>query len=292
MRTSGGDVAAGEVVNAAGAWAAPVAREAGLDLPVEPLRRQAAVTYPFDLLPEEMPMTIFAEDGFHLRVRDGRVLILWPDEPDVADPFDQSVDDTWLGTVFEMARSRVPCLMHASIDRKMLGRTLRDVAGRARVARRAPQVENLYLANGSSGHGVMHSPAIGQLLAEIMLDGAARWTHTRSDHPVSQKTNQTSHRGFYEIHYIPAGGSMREPKTLVEKVWERHVVHRAEGNERPTFAAPVAATPAVDMARRITKYKRSPQDTRRVSVVTGVNEPPAANRDLFMVSIEPIHWKR
>ena len=29
---------------------------------------------------------------------------------------------------------------------------------------------------------------------------------------------------------------MREPKTLVEKVWERHVVHRAEGNERPTFA--------------------------------------------------------
>jgi hypothetical protein len=56
-----------------------------------------------------------------------------------------------------------------------------------------------------------------------------RWTHTRSDHPVSQKTNQTSHRGFYEIHYIPEGGSMREPKTLVEKVWERHVVHRAEG---------------------------------------------------------------
>ena len=63
-------------------------------------------------------MTIFAEDGFHLRVRDGRVLILWPDELSVADPFDQSVDDTWLGTVFEMARSRVPCLMHASIDRK------------------------------------------------------------------------------------------------------------------------------------------------------------------------------
>jgi sarcosine oxidase, subunit beta len=38
---------------------------------------------------------------------------------------------------------------------------------------RAPDVENFYLANGSSGHGVMHSPALGQLLAEIMLDGAA-----------------------------------------------------------------------------------------------------------------------
>jgi sarcosine oxidase, subunit beta len=184
VRTSGGDVAAGEVVNAAGAWAAPVAREAGLDLPVEPLRRQAAVTYPFDLLPEEMPMTIFAEDGFHLRVREGRVLILWPDEPDVADPFDQSVDDAWLGTVFEMARSRVPCLRHASIDRESCWAGLYEMSpdGHAMLGR-AQQVENLYLANGSSGHGVMHSPAIGQLLAEIMLDGAAHTLNTHTLRP-------------------------------------------------------------------------------------------------------------
>ena len=38
----------------------------------------------------------------------------------------------------------------------------------------SPEVQNLYLANGSSGHGVMHSPAIGQLLAEIIVHGAAR----------------------------------------------------------------------------------------------------------------------
>jgi sarcosine oxidase subunit beta len=125
-------------------------------------------------------MTIFAEDGFHLRVRDGRVLILWPDEPDVADPFDQSVDDAWLGTVFEMARSRVPCLRHASIDRERCWAGLYEMSpdGHALLGR-APKVENLYLANGSSGHGVMHSPALGQLLAEIMLDGAA---HTLDAH--------------------------------------------------------------------------------------------------------------
>jgi hypothetical protein len=55
------------------------------------------------------------------------------------------------------------------------------------------------------------------------------------------------------------------------------VVHRAEG-ERPTFAAPVSATPAGDVARRITRHKRSAKTPRRVSVVTGVNEPLAANR--------------
>ena len=36
----------------------------------------------------------------------------------------------------------------------------------------APGCPNLYLINGSSGHGVMHAPALGHLLAEIILDGA------------------------------------------------------------------------------------------------------------------------
>jgi sarcosine oxidase subunit beta len=184
VRTSGGDVAAGSVVNAAGAWAALVAREAGLDLPVEPLRRQAAVTYPFDSLPEDMPMTIFAEDGFHLRVRDGRVLLLWPDEPDVADLFDTTLSDAWIESVVQMARSRVPCLAQASIDRERCWAGLYEMSpdGHALLGR-APGVENLYLANGSSGHGVMHAPALGQLLAEVILDGAARTLDTHALRP-------------------------------------------------------------------------------------------------------------
>jgi sarcosine oxidase subunit beta len=43
--------------------------------------------------------------------------------------------------------------------------------------------ENFYLANGSSGHGVMHSPALGQLLAEIILDGEARSLDVRPLRP-------------------------------------------------------------------------------------------------------------
>jgi sarcosine oxidase, subunit beta len=180
VRTSDGDVACGSVVNAAGAWAALVARAAGLDLPVEPLRRQAAMTHPFNALPEDMPMTIFAEDGFHFRVRDGRVMLLWPDEPDVADPFDQGVEDAWLGTVVEMARERVPCLARTSIDRERCWAGLYEMSpdGHALLGR-APGIDNFYLVNGSSGHGVMHAPALGQLLAEILLDGAA---HTLEVH--------------------------------------------------------------------------------------------------------------
>jgi sarcosine oxidase subunit beta len=143
-------------------------------VPVEPLRRRVAVTGPFDELPEDMPMTIFLEDGFHLRVRDGRVLLLLPDEPDAADPFDQSVEDAWVESVLGTARERVPCLEEASIDRAKCWAGLYEMSPDDHaLLGRVEEIDNLYLANGSSGHGVMHAPALGQLLAEIMLDGAA-----------------------------------------------------------------------------------------------------------------------
>ena len=173
--TSEGNIAANVVVNAAGAWAAQVAQDAGVEIPVMPLRRQVAITYPTNLLPEEMPMTIFVEDGFHLRVRDGRVLLLWPDQPEVVDPFDTAVSDAWIDEVVQRAHARIPCLKEAIIDRESCWAGLYEMSpDKHAILGKAPGVDNLYLANGSSGHGVMHAPALGQLLAEIILDGAAQ----------------------------------------------------------------------------------------------------------------------
>jgi sarcosine oxidase subunit beta len=39
----------------------------------------------------------------------------------------------------------------------------------------APGVEGLFLVNGFSGHGVMHSPASGRIAAELILYGASRF---------------------------------------------------------------------------------------------------------------------
>jgi sarcosine oxidase subunit beta len=182
--TTSGRMAARHFVNAAGAWAGVVARMAGVEIPVRPLCRKVAVTRPTDILPEEMPMTIFVDDGFHLRVRDGRVLLLWPDMPRGSDPFEACVEDEWLSEVVAKAHARVPCLRRATVDIESCWAGLYEMTpDKHAILGRAKGVENFYLANGSSGHGVMHSPALGQLLCEIILDGAATTLDTRALRP-------------------------------------------------------------------------------------------------------------
>jgi len=174
VETSSGPISVDAVVNAAGPWAGSVAAMAGVPLPVTPLRRQAAPTRPCDLLPERMPMTIFVGDGFHLRVRDGRILLLMP-TPGVPDrPFDASVDPEWIEDVTRTAHQRIPVLRDAVIDRDACWAGLYEMSpDHHAILGQAPGCPNLYLINGSSGHGVMHAPALGLLLAEIMSDGRA-----------------------------------------------------------------------------------------------------------------------
>lgn len=174
VRMGDGEIAAGAVVNAAGAWAGEIARMAGVEIPVTALRRQVAPTVPTDVLPETMPLTIFVDDGFHARVRDGRVLLFWPDEPVMREPFDVGFDEAWVPEVMARAQRRIPALGRVPVDRGACWAGLYEMSpDRHVLLGAAPGVENLYLANGSSGHWVMHSPALGHLLAEIILDGAA-----------------------------------------------------------------------------------------------------------------------
>jgi sarcosine oxidase subunit beta len=72
------------------------------------------------------------------------------------------------------ARVRVPLLKNVPIDREASWAGLYEMSpDRHAILGVAPECPNLYLINGSSGHGVMHAPALGHLLAEIILDGAA-----------------------------------------------------------------------------------------------------------------------
>jgi sarcosine oxidase subunit beta len=175
VETTAGPIPARHVVNAGGAWAGRIGELASAYIPVTPLRRQVAPTEPTSLLPADMPMTIFLEDGFHLRVRDGRVLLLWPQPSTSADPFDDRFDEGWLPGLLERAHARVPCLKEVPVDRAGCWGGLYEMSpDQHAILGLAPGLENLWLIDGSSGHGVMHSPALGQILSEMILDGAAK----------------------------------------------------------------------------------------------------------------------
>ena len=169
-----GRIASNHVVNAAGAWAADVARLAGVDLPVTPVRRQVALTVPTNALPASTPLTIFAKDGYHFRVRDGRVLLLWPVDTTGSDQYDVSFDVGWLEGVLSRTRERVPALRTVAVDRAGCWCGLYEMSpDHHAILGAAPRLVNFWLINGSSGHGVMHAPALGQLLAEMIVAGAA-----------------------------------------------------------------------------------------------------------------------
>lgn len=171
--TDRGRIAAGAVAVAAGPWSGAIARQLGVTIPVQPLRRQVAPTMPTTALPAGMPMTIWAGDGFHLRVRDGRVLLLRPTDGDPKDPWSTAVDDAWVREVTAMGQSRFPALREVAVDRLGCWAGLYEMSpDKHALLGRVHGATNVYTATGNSGHGVMHSLAEGQLLSELIVDGA------------------------------------------------------------------------------------------------------------------------
>jgi sarcosine oxidase subunit beta len=171
--TSRGLVATRAVVNCAGAWAAGVARLAGAELPVEPLRRQLVPTEPFDGLPARFPMVIDMSTGFHFRREGAGILLAWND-PAETPGFKTEFDSSFIEKILTRAASRVPVLAEAQVNARRAWAGLYEMTpDHHAVIGQSPDVAGLYFANGFSGHGVMHSPATGRLVAETILDGRA-----------------------------------------------------------------------------------------------------------------------
>lgn len=163
------------LVVAAGAWSASVAALAGVpDLPVVPVRRQVAITDPFPKLSDSLPMVIDCATGFHTRMRNGRALLLWAD-PNEPPGFTDTFDPAFLDAVLPKAIHRLPCLAEATVRPEEGWAGLYEVTpDHHGILGWASETNGLLLATGFSGHGVMHSPATGQLVAELILDGEAR----------------------------------------------------------------------------------------------------------------------
>jgi sarcosine oxidase subunit beta len=179
VQTTRGAIHTRAVVCAAGAWAAEVARLAGVRLPVTPLRRQIASVKTNTGFSENLPMVIDMSDGFHFRP-DGKapqtnILLAWPD-PLETHGFKTDYDSAFTDKVIKRAGERVPSWSKLEADASRCRAGLYEMTpDHHAIIGVAPGVEGLFLVNGFSGHGVMHSPAAGRMMSEIILEGRSEF---------------------------------------------------------------------------------------------------------------------
>ncbi len=180
VATSRGRLATPVVINAAGPWAAAVGRMAGVDIPIRPSPRHVFITGPvlnrpgpfWGLADRRLPMAIDFATGFWFR-REGPSLIFGMRNP--AEPEGFSVDIDWdffTEGLAPVACRRLPALREIGIDRAQAG-LHSDTPDRNAILGEAGEADGLFLACGFSGHGFMHSPAVGRLMTDLILDGAA-----------------------------------------------------------------------------------------------------------------------
>ncbi len=169
VRTTTGDIDAPVVVNAAGAWAAELVREAGIDLPVQPYRRHCFTTKPLEFVNETLPMVVDMKSGVYMHRESGGLLLGLADK-DEPPGFDTSVNWDFLEKVVEGAIGRVPALETAEIGHGWAG-LYETTPDHNSILGPVAALPGLLLANGFSGHGFMQAPAVGQVIAEWIVDG-------------------------------------------------------------------------------------------------------------------------
>ena len=174
--TAGGDIATATVVNAAGPWGAALSRAVGVDLPIVASRQQLVILRPRADAAAPRPVLVDMVDRAYYRPETGGLVLVGtrnragvsaPVDPDA---FSERVDADRVAWTAEAAARRFP----GFADAEAVGgyASVYDLTPDLHfVIERSPKVPGLVHALGFSGHGFKHSPVIGEMVAELVVDG-------------------------------------------------------------------------------------------------------------------------
>ncbi len=157
------------VINCAGAWAARVARMAGVKLPVEPVKRQVFALDPAVKPDGPLPLTVLPS-GLYFRTETGGQILLGKSMDEDPVGFDFSWDDKRFTEILwpELARF-VPAFDTLKLLRGWAGLYAVNTLDGNAILGEWPEIKGLYLANGFSGHGLQQAPAVGRYLSELII---------------------------------------------------------------------------------------------------------------------------
>lgn len=170
VRTKEEKISTPMVVNAGGPYASSIGKMVGVKIPVKPLRRQIFITAPFHLTDHAIPLTIDFHRGWYFRQEGDGLLLSGP--LDLEPSFNLNIDYEAMAEASENAMYRVPVLEKARIARGWAG--LYEVSpDHHAILGEVREVKGFILANGFSGHGFQHSPAVGKVIAELIVNRKA-----------------------------------------------------------------------------------------------------------------------
>jgi len=166
--TNRGTIATPMVINAAGPYAAKIGRMVGVDIPVVPHRRQIFVAELPQPLSDGLPLVIDLEREFYFKQEGRRFLLCKKVAED--EGFNKVLDWSSLDELIPTAIHRVPLFIEARIVGGWAG--LRSITpDKHAILGYVPGLRGFICAVGFSGHGFMHAPITGQLIAELVLEG-------------------------------------------------------------------------------------------------------------------------
>ncbi len=170
----GGAVGCGIVINAAGPQAGAVAALAGLVLPVRPRKRFIYVVDCRSKVP--CANLVIDPTGVFFRPEGGNFLCgVSPPEDEDPDCEDFDIDYAMFDqVVWPALANRVPAFAALKAQSAWAGLYDYNTFDQNAIIGRHPGLENMYLINGFSRHGVQQSPAAGRALSELIVAGSFR----------------------------------------------------------------------------------------------------------------------
>jgi FAD-dependent oxidoreductase domain-containing protein 1 len=167
---SGKVLAAGVVINCAGAWAAQIAETVGVKLPIYPTKRQVFVLDTAFKPQNPLPLTVLPS-GLYFRTDTGGVVLLGKSMANDPVGFDFSVDETgFTEQLWPELVTIVPCFDRLKVLRSWAGLYAENTFDGNAILGEWSECRGFYLANGFSGHGLQQAPAVGRYLAELILN--------------------------------------------------------------------------------------------------------------------------
>jgi len=157
------------ILNCAGAWAVQLAATAGVNLPIEPIKRQV-FTLDTAVKPQgPLPLTVLPS-GLYFRTETGGVILLGKSMAEDPTGFHFSWDDKrFMEILWPELAEFVPAFDRLKLVRGWAGLYAVNTLDGNAILGQWPQLQGLFLANGFSGHGLQQAPAVGRYLAELIL---------------------------------------------------------------------------------------------------------------------------